>query len=272
MKLPMLENATHRFSVELWLRPEAPDGLILYNGQSRVPREADFVQLAMLGGFLTFTYNLGSGIVRIRSPHKVLLNEWHTITVERDARDGRLTLDEFPRVMGTSPGQHKELNLNEPLYIGGLPFEVVFGVDGALAPPASPPASAAGTAFFVGAIQRLIINGRHYDDFISVWEDAIGLGVYEGPPCFGRTGGPCQNGGECVPVLGEYHCKCFHGFTGETCSQRIVGEGLAGDPDRWQEEAHQPLLVYNGGNDPNSDGGSNSGVVQNFKREYKISM
>ncbi len=46
--------------VEIVLKPEDPDGLILYNGYS-TDRTGDFISLALQGGYVDFRFDLGSG-------------------------------------------------------------------------------------------------------------------------------------------------------------------------------------------------------------------
>lgn len=48
------------------------------------------------------------------------LNKWHWITASREGREGRLQIDgELPLVV-KSPPTLSELNLELPLYIGGI--------------------------------------------------------------------------------------------------------------------------------------------------------
>ena len=51
-----------------------------------------------------------------------------------------------------------------------------------------------------------------YKDALSVYN----LGQYDGFPCPARDN-PCQNGGECLPLLNDYECKCPAMYTGKKC-------------------------------------------------------
>lgn len=55
-----------------------------------------------------------------RSPTRVPLNKWHVVRVRRKKRRGILRVNRGHRVMGKSGPRLKELNLNQPLYLGGL--------------------------------------------------------------------------------------------------------------------------------------------------------
>lgn len=52
-------------SLELELKADDPDGILLYNGQT-ASGAGDFVSLALREGHLEFRYNLGSGPVLLR--------------------------------------------------------------------------------------------------------------------------------------------------------------------------------------------------------------
>lgn len=42
------------------------------------------------------------------------------------------------------------------------------------------------------------------------------LGQWQGDPCpVGDN--PCQNSGECIPLLQDYECKCTAIYTGKKC-------------------------------------------------------
>ncbi|EEC12873.1 agrin, putative [Ixodes scapularis] len=64
MELPRLQAYTG-LSLELELKADAPDGILLYNGQT-ASGAGDFVSLALREGHLEFRYNLGSGPVLLR--------------------------------------------------------------------------------------------------------------------------------------------------------------------------------------------------------------
>ena len=57
-----------------------------------------------------------------RSPTPVSLNTWHVVRVRRKKRRGVLQLDKGPKVTGRAHGRLLELNLNQPLYLGGLRY------------------------------------------------------------------------------------------------------------------------------------------------------
>lgn len=57
---------------------------------------------------------------RLRSPERVALNTWHMVRVRRKKRRGILQLNRGKKVRGKSGPRLTELNLNQPLFLGGL--------------------------------------------------------------------------------------------------------------------------------------------------------
>jgi hypothetical protein len=51
--------------VEAVVKPEAPDGIILYNGYTH-DRKGDFIALSLRDGFVEFSFDLGTGPAVIR--------------------------------------------------------------------------------------------------------------------------------------------------------------------------------------------------------------
>lgn len=49
------------------------------------------------------------------------VGSWHSIKVSRLDRDGTLQVDEGPISLGSSGPPLNELNLELPLYVGGVP-------------------------------------------------------------------------------------------------------------------------------------------------------
>lgn len=119
LELPCMEDVSKAFSVELWFLSRANNGLLLYNGQMSSAR-GDFVCLNLIDGKLQFTFNLGSGIANITSPDAVALGTWHVVRLQRLGREGLLQLDNGTVARGFSGSPLTELNLQMPLYVGGM--------------------------------------------------------------------------------------------------------------------------------------------------------
>lgn len=119
LELPCLDGVAKSFSIELWFLTEANDGLLIYNGQLNNGR-GDFISLNLVHGKLEFRFNLGSGIANITSPDSVSLNSWHCVRISRLGREGLLQLDDGTLARGLSGSPLTELNLETPLYVGGV--------------------------------------------------------------------------------------------------------------------------------------------------------
>ncbi|CAL7951552.1 unnamed protein product [Xylocopa violacea] len=202
LELPCLEGVAKAFSIELWFLTHASDGLLLYNGQLNNGR-GDFISLNLVHGKLEFRFNLGSGIANITSPDPVTLDTWHCVRISRLGREGVLQLDDGTVARGLSGSPLTELNLEMPLYVGGVKhWREVHRLAGAW-------------TGLVGAVQRLMVNGKTYQN-LAVNVTQHNTEIYDGLPCPSNEN-PCHNGGVCLPLLNSYLCKCASGYNGLHC-------------------------------------------------------
>jgi len=81
---------------------------------------ADFFALTFVHGYITLTWNLGSGTQRIITPGRIdkRLNV-HTLFAGRSGRQAWLKVDGMRNVSGKSPGPFHRLNVNSELFVGG---------------------------------------------------------------------------------------------------------------------------------------------------------
>ena len=222
MKFPKLDQAYSKFNFEITFRPERPNGLILYNGQRR--GGGDYISLSLVNGVPQFRYSFGDqqGVL---SPEKPLSlgGEWHTIKVNRVRTNGWMIVDDQHPVIFPPNQKFQGLNLEEELYIGGVPkFENI-------APTASEVKEG-----FVGCISRLVLNERD----IQLNQEAIYVeGTTSCEPCADE---PCLNDGVCLETQTEhgYTCVCQDGYTGKNCqvegfkcSLGVCGVGRCGESD-----------------------------------------
>ncbi|CAL8148206.1 unnamed protein product [Orchesella dallaii] len=206
LELHKIENGARHVNIEMWLMIRAPNGLILYNGQEM--GKGDFVALLISGSHIQFLFDLGSGIGNITWHQPISLNKWHWIVASREGREGRLQIDGHPPMTGKSPPTLSELNLELPLYIGGIrDMNMVHRELGIL-------------ASFDGAFQFVKINGEtYYRDISNALEERL-VHRYEGPPCGSSVEHPCSNGGTCFPRLESFICLCPSQYSGKSCENR----------------------------------------------------
>ncbi|CAG0921774.1 unnamed protein product [Notodromas monacha] len=121
MQFKTLPESYKAFKIEISFKPENPNGLILYNGQTSNGVGGDFISFGLNDGVPTFRYNLGSGPAVIRGTKPVKMGSWHTVTLNRNGKNGNMIVDGVGPVVGVSPGRHEGLDLVEPLFLGGVP-------------------------------------------------------------------------------------------------------------------------------------------------------
>uniref|UniRef100_A0A3P8W310 EGF like, fibronectin type III and laminin G domains n=1 Tax=Cynoglossus semilaevis TaxID=244447 RepID=A0A3P8W310_CYNSE len=98
----------------------AKDGLLLWRGDSPMRPNSDFLSMGLQDGALIFSYNLGSGAANIVVNGTFNDGKWHRVKAAREGQSGKLTVDDYGAKTGRSPGKMRQLNINGPLYVGGM--------------------------------------------------------------------------------------------------------------------------------------------------------
>ncbi|KAL1394552.1 hypothetical protein pipiens_011875 [Culex pipiens pipiens] len=205
MAFNKIDNAYSKFNFEISFKPEKLNGLILYNGQRRP--NGDYISVSLRNGFPQFKFDFNGQLVSLQPEKPIHMGQWHTIKVNRVRNNGFLLVDDQAPVVFPDKLKFHGLNLDDNLYIGGVPSF------------ANIPASAVeAREGFVGCISRLVINGRE----IQLHQEAItNEGTTSCEPC---ADDPCKNSGVCLDTQSEtgYSCVCQDGYTGKDC--RIEGQ------------------------------------------------
>lgn len=152
VKLPTLRNSYQKFEIELSIKPESLDGVILFNGQDSESDSRDYVYLGLKDGYVEYKFELGGGPMTVSSESRIELNNWITIKISRHFKDGLLFVSNQGKTIGsTAPGKFVGLDLKGPLYIGSVPdFSIVTKVTGS-------------SEGFKGCISLFKIGSRTYD-------------------------------------------------------------------------------------------------------------
>uniref|UniRef100_A0A3Q3GWU5 EGF like, fibronectin type III and laminin G domains n=1 Tax=Kryptolebias marmoratus TaxID=37003 RepID=A0A3Q3GWU5_KRYMA len=207
MTFEPLKNSYQTFQITLEFRAESEDGLLLYSGENEHGR-GDFTSLALVRGKLHYRFNCGTGPSQIVSESRVVVGQWHIVTVFRDGMSGWLRMDNDNPITGRSQGQYTKITFRSPLYVGG-------------SPSASWLVKATGAnRGFVGCIQSLTINNKATD--IRPWPlgkalSGADIGECSGSVCDMVT---CANGGVCFANRADgYICLCPLGFRGVLCEE-----------------------------------------------------
>lgn len=95
------------------------DGILMYVSQSDEGL-GDFAALITREGRVEFRYDIGSGLAVLKSNHIVQPGVWTHVSLSRDFKEGKLSVNGEPWVEGKSPGAARTMTLNTPLYIGGV--------------------------------------------------------------------------------------------------------------------------------------------------------
>uniref|UniRef100_A0A3Q0R9J7 EGF like, fibronectin type III and laminin G domains n=1 Tax=Amphilophus citrinellus TaxID=61819 RepID=A0A3Q0R9J7_AMPCI len=109
-----------RTSLFMRFKSTAKDGLLLWRGDSPMRPNSDFLSIGLQDGALIFSYNLGSGVANIVINGTFSDGKWHRVKAVRDGQTGKLTVDDYGAKTGRAPGKMRQLNINGPLYVGGM--------------------------------------------------------------------------------------------------------------------------------------------------------
>uniref|UniRef100_A0A8C5SY80 Agrin n=1 Tax=Laticauda laticaudata TaxID=8630 RepID=A0A8C5SY80_LATLA len=198
-------KAYHTVRIAMEFRASELSGLLLYNGQNH---GKDFVSLALVNGFVELRFNTGSGTGVITSKVPIEPGQWHALVVNRNRRNGVLSVDGEPHMHGESPSGTDGLNLDTDLFVGGAPEDQIAVVA----------ERTSVTVGLKGCIRLLDVNNQMYD-LREKGDDVLygsGVGECGSNPC---QPNPCHYGGLCHTMEAEmFHCECLNGYTGPTCA------------------------------------------------------
>uniref|UniRef100_Q28146-11 Isoform 11a of Neurexin-1 n=1 Tax=Bos taurus TaxID=9913 RepID=Q28146-11 len=221
-------NAKKTGSISFDFRTTEPNGLILFShGKPRHQKDAkhpqmikvDFFAIEMLDGHLYLLLDMGSGTIKIKAlQKKVNDGEWYHVDFQRDGRSGTISVNTL-RTPYTAPGESQILDLDDELYLGGLPENkagLVFPTE-------------VWTALlnygYVGCIRDLFIDGQS-KDIRQMAEVQSTAGVK--PSCSRETAkpclsNPCKNNGMCRDGWNRYVCDCSGtGYLGRSCEREAT--------------------------------------------------
>uniref|UniRef100_A0A673K8L4 Pikachurin-like n=1 Tax=Sinocyclocheilus rhinocerous TaxID=307959 RepID=A0A673K8L4_9TELE len=175
-----------------------PDGTLLYTDDAA---SRDFLSISLVGGYVEFRFDCGSGATVIRlSEEAIAMEVWHELRVSRTAKNGILQVDNQRPVEGMVEGAFTQIKCSSPLFIGGVPnYDITKTSAGVLRP-------------FTGAVQKITLNDRTIE--LNPGQ-AFGVNVLNADhPCVEN---PCANGGTCRPKWDRYDCDCALGYDGKHC-------------------------------------------------------
>ncbi|XP_043603067.1 basement membrane-specific heparan sulfate proteoglycan core protein-like isoform X2 [Bombus pyrosoma] len=199
------------------------DGILMYCAQSEEGL-GDFVALVVKDERVEFRYDIGSGLAIIRSNHVLQPGVWTHVSINRDFKEGNLTINGEPTIGGKSPGTARTMTLNTLLYIGGVDRRRIIvnrnaGVNGT----------------FRGCISDLGVSSMNVDILKSAL-DSVNIDdcnvlhpnqtklttVITTPPSTTTPYDPCASNpcihGMCQNTDSyDYSCTCEYGYVGRNC-------------------------------------------------------
>uniref|UniRef100_H2UYC2 Neurexin 1b n=1 Tax=Takifugu rubripes TaxID=31033 RepID=H2UYC2_TAKRU len=222
-------NAKKTGSISFDFRTTEPNGLLLFSHgkskqqpkDSKIPQtpRVDFFAIEMLDGHLYLLLDMGSGTTKTRAVNKKVNDgEWYHVDFQRDGRSGTISINTL-RTAYMAPGESEILDLDDNLYLGGLPenkLGMVFPTE-------------VWTALlnygYVGCIRDLFIDGQSKDvRRLAEIQKAAGVkpSCSKEPPkqCLSN---PCQNNGVCREGWNRYVCDCSGtGYLGRSCEREAT--------------------------------------------------
>ncbi|XP_042075699.1 neurexin 1a isoform X14 [Haplochromis burtoni] len=241
-------------SISFDFRTTEPNGLMLFSHgkprqqQRKDPRtpptvKVDFFAIEMLDGHLYLLLDMGSGTTKTKAiDRKVNDGEWYHVDFQRDGRSGTISVNSV-RTAYTAPGDSEILDLDDTLYLGGLPEDragLIFPTE-------------VWTALlnygYVGCIRDLFVDGQSKDiRRLAEAQRAVGVkpSCSREPPkqCLSN---PCQHNGICREGWNRYVCDCSGtGYLGRSCERGKGPETIFAGSNLNDNEWHTVRVVRRG--------------------------
>jgi len=120
------DHAVPAFSGHSYLAFNSSDSLLVWAGGANLDTDSDFLMLEVVRGRVQFSFNLGSGILRLEyNTTRVDDGRWHRVRATRLDRSASLLVDNGETITGRAPGYLTQLNTKPTLYLGGLPQSIM---------------------------------------------------------------------------------------------------------------------------------------------------
>lgn len=111
-------------SVQLKFRTLQTEGLIFYASDAQF---GDFLAIWLQEGYVNYAFDLGTGLMHVKTSQKYSDGRFHTLSASRDQQQGMLMISDrtnrtiVETVAGVSKGSASSLTVVEPFYFGGIP-------------------------------------------------------------------------------------------------------------------------------------------------------
>nr|XP_020516429.1 slit homolog 2 protein-like isoform X1 [Labrus bergylta] len=211
-------------NISLQIATDEDSGVLLYKGDN------DHIAMELYRGRLRVSYDTGSyPPSAIYSVETVNDGSFHAVELVASDQTLSLSIDGGPPKSINSISKQSTLNIDSPLYLGGMPERA--SASGGLSSLQHGSGGRNGSSFH-GCLRNLYINGKLQD---------LGAGLGPGVPGTGTAQSttrqwlghgvepgcqPCQRGacvqGDCHPTGHRgFTCTCHPGWTGTLCDQQV---------------------------------------------------
>jgi len=201
-----LSSLTHqpKTNVTIVVSTEKKQGVIMYHGFDQ------HLAVEVFRGRIRVSYDIGNyPVSTMFSYEQISDGQQHTIELLLNGKNLTMVIDGGSSRTIINEGDRTEMEMDEPMYVGGLPADVKDG--------AFKKWHIRDTDSFIGCFHKLYVNGRMVDF-------SMGLTRYKLiPGCpNGEKADPCDahmcKFGSCTPLEGmSYKCRCRKGYSGAMC-------------------------------------------------------
>ncbi|TMS23815.1 Slit-like protein 3 protein [Larimichthys crocea] len=214
-------------NISLQIATDEDSGVLLYKGDN------DHIAMELYRGRLRVSYDTGSyPPSAIYSVETVNDGSFHAVELVASDQTLSLSIDGGPPKSINSISKQSTLNIDSPLYLGGMPERA--SASGGLSSLQQSTGGRNGTSFH-GCLRNLYINGKLQDLGAGLGPGApgsgtaqsttrqwLGHGVEPGCPALPeRRLRPGCIHGTCLPINSySYSCRCQPGFAGVLCDEQ----------------------------------------------------
>ncbi|XP_077992142.1 slit homolog 2 protein-like [Glandiceps talaboti] len=208
-----LQNKPHA-NVTMIFATTQENGILIFNGHM------DHVAVELFYGRVRVSYDVGNHPVSTMfSNERINDGKFHVLEIMMVKKNVTMTIDDGRPLFVINDGDNEYLNVDTPLFIGGLPEEVRNHAKRQL--------HVRNGTSFNGCMRTVLVNGQYVDYTKSREMRKImpGCPTYDKPdPCMMHM---CKQGFCRALDINSYACDCLDGWMGPMCDKPTTCSGEA---------------------------------------------